>query len=74
MSTTTSTSVPDATLRGGSDDAEPGLLREFRWPEAAIVDLVGIVAAYATEMYARLYFTLVGVLDTFDFNIAIFRA
>ena len=52
---------------------EPGLLREFGWPEEAIVDLVGIVAACATTMYARLYFTLLGVLDTFDFNIAIFR-
>ncbi len=39
-----------------------------------IVDLGGIVAARATEMYMQLYFTLVGALDTFHFNIAIVRA
>jgi 8-hydroxy-5-deazaflavin:NADPH oxidoreductase len=51
-----------------------GLLREFGWPEEAIIDLGGIQAARATEMLMRLYFTLVRVLGTFDFNIAIVRA
>lgn len=50
------------------------LLGEFGWPEEAIVDLGGIQAARATEMYMRLYFTLVGALDTFEFNIALVRA
>ena len=64
-------------LAGDDSDAKEtakGLLREFGWPDDAIVDLGGIVAARATEMYMRLYFTLVGVLDTFHFNIAIVRA
>ena len=48
-----------------------GLLREFGWPDDVIIDVGGIAAARATEMYMQLYFTLVGVLDTFHFNIAI---
>jgi 8-hydroxy-5-deazaflavin:NADPH oxidoreductase len=51
-----------------------GLLHEFGWPEEVIVDLGGIVAARATEMYMQLYFTFIGVLGTFDFNIAVVRA
>jgi predicted dinucleotide-binding enzyme len=51
-----------------------GLLREFGWPQEAIIDLGGIRAARTTEMYMPLYFNLVGVLNTFDFNIAIARA
>ena len=47
------------------------LLREFGWPDAAIVDLGGIQAARGTEMYSRLYFELVSTLGTYDFNIAI---
>jgi hypothetical protein len=50
------------------------LLHAFGWPEQAIIDLGGIRAARATEMYMQLYFTLAGVLDTFHFNIAIVRA
>ncbi|MGN7200423.1 NADPH-dependent F420 reductase [Arthrobacter sp. SAFR-044] len=49
------------------------LLREFGWDEDVIVDLGGIRGARGAEMYSRLYFELVGALDTFDFNIAIVR-
>jgi hypothetical protein len=37
------------------------LLGEFGWPGEVIVDLGGIQAARATEMYMQLYFTLAGV-------------
>lgn len=37
------------------------------------MDLGGIRGARGAEMYSRLYFELVGALDTFDFNIAIVR-
>lgn len=47
------------------------LLGEFGWPQDAILDLGGITAARATEMYMRLYFTLAGLLQTFEFNIAV---
>lgn len=51
-----------------------GLLGEFGWPEASMIDLGGIDAARATELYMQLYFTLVGALGgTFDFNIAVVR-
>jgi 8-hydroxy-5-deazaflavin:NADPH oxidoreductase len=50
-----------------------GLLREFGWPEEAVIDLGGIRAARGTEMYMQLYFTLAGALSTFDFNIAVVR-
>lgn len=50
-----------------------GLLREFGWPEEAVVDLGGIRSARGTEMYMPLYFTLAGVLGAFDFNIAVVR-
>lgn len=55
-------------------DTVVGLLREFGWRHEAIIDLGGIKAARATEMYMPLYFTLHGVLGTFDFNIALTRA
>ena len=51
-----------------------GMLHQFGWPEEAIIDLGGIQAARATEMYMPLYFTLHDVLGTFDFNIAVTRA
>jgi predicted dinucleotide-binding enzyme len=50
------------------------LLGEFGWPHEEIIDLGGIGAARSTEMYMQLYFNLAGVLDTFDFNIAVVRA
>jgi predicted dinucleotide-binding enzyme len=51
-----------------------GLLRQFGWPAEAIIDLGGIEAARATEMYMQLYFLLHRSLGTFDFNIAVVRA
>ncbi len=52
-----------------------GLLAEFGWPEDSVIDLGGIHAARATEMYMQLYFTLVGVFGgDFDFNVAVIRA
>jgi predicted dinucleotide-binding enzyme len=50
------------------------LLGAFGWPEDAILDLGGIAAARSLEMYAPLYFTLVGALGTYDLNIAVVRA
>ncbi|GAB2889291.1 NAD(P)-binding domain-containing protein [Streptomyces deserti] len=47
------------------------LLTEFGWQPDAILDLGDIRTARGVEMYVSLYFTLAGVLDTFDFNIAI---
>ena len=64
-------------LAGDDTDAKEtvrGLLREFGWPEKAILDLGGIQAARSTEMYMPLYFTLSGALGTFDFKIAVVRA
>jgi len=51
-----------------------GLLGEFGWPEESIVDLGGIRAARGTEMYLPLWLSLMGVLGTGDFNIAVVRA
>ena len=50
-----------------------GLLREFGWPEQAIIDLGGIQTARGTEMYMQLYFILAGKFGV-DFNIAVVRA
>lgn len=58
----------------GAKETVKGLLCAFGWPEDVIIDLGGIRAARATEMYMELYFTLVGALGTFDFNIAVVRA
>jgi predicted dinucleotide-binding enzyme len=51
-----------------------GLLREFGWPEEAIVDLGGIRAARGTEMYLPLWLSLMGVLGAGDFNIQVVKA
>jgi len=51
-----------------------GMLGEFGWPREAMIDLGGIQAARATEMYMQLYFSLWAALGTFDFNIAVVRA
>jgi predicted dinucleotide-binding enzyme len=64
-------------VAGDASDAKAtakGLLREFGWPEEAIIDLGGIGAARGLEMYAPLYFMLAGALGTWDFNIAVVRA
>lgn len=60
---------------GSAKTAVKGLLREFGWPEEAIIDLGGIRTARATEMYAPLFFALVGALGGSWFvNIAVERA
>lgn len=64
----------------GGDDASAkatvkDLLRELGWPEETIIDLGGIRTARATEMYAPLFFALVGALGGSWFvNIAVVRA
>jgi 8-hydroxy-5-deazaflavin:NADPH oxidoreductase len=50
------------------------LLGEFGWSEEAMVDLGGIRAARATEMYVPLLFSMMGVFGTYDLNIAVVRA
>jgi 8-hydroxy-5-deazaflavin:NADPH oxidoreductase len=50
------------------------LLGQIGWAEETIVDLGGIRAARATEMYLPLWLILFGVLGTGDFNIGIVRA
>jgi predicted dinucleotide-binding enzyme len=63
-------------VAGNSDAAKgvvAGLLSEFGWPKTAIIDLGGIHAARATEMYAPLLFTLAGALGTWNLNIAVAR-
>jgi predicted dinucleotide-binding enzyme len=50
-----------------------GLLREFGWPEEAIIDLGGIRGARGTEMYLPLWLSLMGVLGTSDFNIQVIK-
>jgi predicted dinucleotide-binding enzyme len=60
------------------DDAEAkataaALLGEFGWPPESIVDLGDIRTARGVEMYSSLFFTLAGVMKTWDFNIAIIR-
>ncbi|MBI0296788.1 NAD(P)-binding domain-containing protein [Streptomyces sp. PRKS01-29] len=54
-------------------EAVKSLLREFGWPDEAIMDLGGIKAARAVEMYGELLFAVAGRLGTFDFNLAIVR-
>ncbi|MBT2555968.1 NADPH-dependent F420 reductase [Arthrobacter sp. ISL-5] len=49
------------------------ILNEFGWPSEATLDLGGIEVARSVELYMPLYFTLHGVLGTFDFNIAMVR-
>jgi predicted dinucleotide-binding enzyme len=64
----------------GGDDAGAkatvkGLLLEFGWPQEAIIDLGSIRTARATEMYAPLFFALVGALGgSWFLNIAVVRA
>jgi 8-hydroxy-5-deazaflavin:NADPH oxidoreductase len=62
----------------GDDEAAKetakSILGEFGWPSDAILDLGGIEAARAVELYMPLYFTLHGVLGTFDFNISVVTA
>lgn len=59
----------------GEDEAAKaevaGLLREFGWSDAQILDLGGISAARGTEMYLPLWLRLMGSLGTADFNIEV---
>lgn len=64
-------------VAGNDEDAKDTvrrLLEGFGWPADSVIDLGDITGARGAEMYARLYFTLAGVLDTFDFNINVARA
>lgn len=64
-------------VAGDDEDAKEtvrGLLEGFGWPADAVIDLGDITGARGAEMYSRLYFTLAGVLETFDFNINVVRA
>lgn len=56
---------------GNAKATVTALLREFGWPTGEIVDLGGIRTARSVEMYAPLYFTLVGVFGTYELNIGI---
>lgn len=51
-----------------------GLLREFGWKEANIIDLGGLRAARGTEMFLPLWLSLMQANGTGDFNIRIVRA
>ena len=73
--------VPTGTKRkfvAGNDQAAKQtvrqLLREFGWPEHAIVDLGDITTARATEMYSQLFFALHAQFKSFAFNINLVRA
>jgi predicted dinucleotide-binding enzyme len=48
-----------------------GILQEFGWSEASIVDLGGIRSARGAEMYLPLWLSLMGALGTADFNIRV---
>ena len=61
------------------DDAQAkqavrGLLEEFGWPVGEIVDLGGIETARGTEMYLRLWLTMMSTFGHADFNIHVQRA
>jgi predicted dinucleotide-binding enzyme len=50
------------------------LLSQFGWSDDVILDLGGIKAARATEMFVPLLFTLMGATGTPDVNIAVVHA
>lgn len=49
------------------------ILTQFGWPEGSIIDLGDISGSRAVEMYSRLFFTLAGRFDSFEFNINVVR-
>jgi 8-hydroxy-5-deazaflavin:NADPH oxidoreductase len=51
-----------------------GLLREFGWKDANILDLGGLRAARGTEMFLPLWLSLMQANGTGDFNVRIVRA
>jgi 8-hydroxy-5-deazaflavin:NADPH oxidoreductase len=61
----------------GDDDAAKatvrGLLADFGWPGHRVLDLGGLTAARATEMYMPLWLTLFRTAGTADVNIAVCR-
>ena len=50
------------------------LLGEFGWPAARVIDLGGIAAARALEMYVPLWLGMSRVFGHGDFNIEVRRA
>ena len=65
-----------ALLCGDHDDAKQvvrGLLGEFGWPDARVIDLGGLRAARGQEMYLPLWLELMRAQDTAAFNIALAR-
>lgn len=66
----------DVFVAGDDDDAKTvvkGLLREFGWKEANIVDLGGLRAARGTEMFLPLWLSMMQANGSGDFNIRIVR-
>jgi hypothetical protein len=72
--------VPGAhtTFVAGDDPAAKqvvtGLLGEFGWPAAGILDLGGIQAARGMEMYLPLWLSMMATLGTARFNVQVARA
>lgn len=63
-------------VAGNDPDAKQtveGILEQFGWPTASIIDLGDITGSRAVEMYSRLFFTLAGKFG-FEFNINVVRA
>lgn len=58
----------------GAKEQVTGLLGEFGWPAERVLDLGGIQASRATEMYLPLWLTLMRQFGTSDFNIEVRRA
>jgi predicted dinucleotide-binding enzyme len=50
-----------------------GLLGDFGWPAASVLDIGGIDAARGAEMYLALWIRLMGALGTPSFNIAVVK-
>jgi hypothetical protein len=66
----------DVFLAGDDTEAKSvvrGLLESFGWPPDDIVDLGGIVAARATEMYLPLWLALMSAVGSPQFNVHIVR-
>jgi predicted dinucleotide-binding enzyme len=64
-------------IAGDDEEAKAsvrGLLGEFGWPTAAVIDLGGVRLARGPEMYMPLWISLWGALGTPDFNIAVHRS
>lgn len=55
-------------------DVVRDLLRAMGWREGQVIDLGGLRAARATEMYLPLWLSLMQTLGTADFNIAVVRS